>query len=127
MYNWIQTYLSNRRQFTVINGISSESKTISYGVPQGSVLGPLLFLIYINDISNAVPDGELRLFADDTSLFVAGPDLNMLESKTNSCLKNMEDWFTANKLSLNASKTSYIVFSASSIGSTKKYISQFKN
>jgi hypothetical protein len=110
MHNWIKDYLTNRHQFTVVNGVSSEPKVITCGVPQGSVLGPLFFLIYINDISNAVEGSRLRLFADDTNLFLSDTNLTELEVRANSCLKKMEDWFLANRLSLNASKTSYSLF-----------------
>ena len=70
---WFKNYLDNRPQFVVVNGVPSNTLPIRYGVPQGSTLGPLLFLVYINDINNAVPGEKLKLFADDTNLFVQGP------------------------------------------------------
>jgi len=115
LFNWLKHYLSNRKQYTVVNGVSSSINDISCGVPQGSVLGPLLFLIYMNDISYAVPDHDLKLFADDTNVFIFGPDLTVLEYKANLCLANLELWFRANKLSINIDKTCYTLFS-----STKK-------
>ena len=114
MYNWIKDYLTNRKQFTAVNNVSSTLGDIVCGVPQGSVLGPLLFLIYINDISIAVPDEKLKLFADDTNLFIFGSDWSVVEKRANICLKKMEKWFIANKLSLNAEKTCYTAFSCRS-------------
>ena len=110
MYNWLNNYLLNRKQFTVVNNVPSKIDNITCGVPQGSVLGPLLFLIYINDMYNAVPGEKLKLFADDTNLFIFGPDPILLQQKANECLESMEKWFTANKLSLNIDKTCYTVF-----------------
>ena len=110
MYNWIQNYLSNRSQFTFVNNVSSDIGNIVCGVPQGSVLGPLLFLLYVNDISNAVSGDRLKMFADDTNLFIFGSNISVIETEANICLKNMELWFIANKLSLNIDKTCYTLF-----------------
>ena len=68
---WFKSYLTNRKQYTIANKATSEESTITYGVPQGSVLGPLLFLIYTNDITNAISGNhKVKLFADDTNIFV---------------------------------------------------------
>jgi len=67
---WFISYLSNRKQYTVLSNCKSKAESVSYGVPQGSVLGPLLFLIYMNDIQYAVSNAELKLCADDTNLFL---------------------------------------------------------
>lgn len=71
-YEWFRSYLSNRKQFTVVGGIASCINTVTCGVPQGSTLCPLLFLLYVNDMINALPGEKLKLFADDTGLFVSG-------------------------------------------------------
>ena len=81
LHNWIKNYLCDRQQFTVVNNVSSTICSINCGVPQGSVLGPLLFLLYINDICASVPNQQLKLFADDTNLFIFGRDLKILEAK----------------------------------------------
>ena len=88
----------------------SDVLEIACGVPQGSVLGPLLFLIYVNDIHNAVPEAKLKLFADDTNLFVFGKSFIETGTNTNLFLNNLNNWFLANKLSLNIEKTCYSVF-----------------
>ena len=110
MFNWLKDYLHNRKQFTVVNNVSSTIDYVTCGVPQGSVLGPLLFLVYMNDIHNAVPDNDLKLFADDTNLFLFGPDLKSIECQANISLQNLDMWFKANKLSLNVDKTFYTIF-----------------
>ena len=86
---WFKSYLSNRQQYVTYNGVSSQLKNINCGVPQGSVLGPLLFLLYINDLSNVCKCTMPLVFADDINLFINGSELDGLESLTNlwtSCL-----------------------------------------
>src|SRR5207248_2822434 len=107
MYNWFQNYLQNRKQYTIVNNISSNIGYITCGVPQGSVLGPLLFLIYVNDIYNAITEHDLKLFADDTNLFLVEKSFEKLEFKANVCLDKLQVWFLANRLTLNIEKTCY--------------------
>ena len=97
---WFESYLSNRKQFTKVNGVTSSSKSIECGVPQGSVLGPLLFLIYINDIPNAFKTAIPKLFADDTNIFIFHKTKETLFEIANSELESLENWLLANKLSL---------------------------
>ena len=110
-YLWFQSYLSNRTQFTVIDGISSSHLPVSTGVPQGSILGPLLFLIYINDIQFAHPQTKLTLFADDTNVFVVEPNLQQLFSTANKVCSSLAGWFSANRLTVNISKSAFMIFS----------------
>ena len=105
-----ENYPNGREQFVCINGIESEKEKISCGVPQGSVLGPLLFLLFINDLPNATNFLTL-LFADDTTFQVSGTDLNELFNIANIELEKSAVWFKANKLTLNVKKTKFMVFS----------------
>ena len=98
---WFESYLSNWEQYVTYNGISSSKQRIKCGVPQGSILGPLLFLIYINDLCHVCKYTSAIFFADDTNLFSSGKDLKTLERTTNNELSNISLWLKVNKLSLN--------------------------
>ena len=98
--NWFKSYLNNRKQYTKINGVKSSSQPIEYGVPQGSVLGPLLFLIYINDIPHAFKNAKPSLFADDTNIFIFHKSKEVLFRNANKELEALGDWLLSNKLSL---------------------------
>lgn len=108
--DWFTSYLSNRYQFVAVNGAISTRQLITCGVPQGSILGPLLFLIYINDITACSDMFKFILFADDTNLFLSNKSLTELENIVNIELEKLSVWFKANKLSLNIGKTHYILF-----------------
>ena len=103
-------YLKDRQQFATINGVESDIKHIKYGVPQGSILGPLLFLIYINDLGKVSDRLSMILFADDTNIFATGKDLDLLTSTLNEEMEKLFTWLKANRLSLNVKKTHYMVF-----------------
>ena len=104
------SYLLGRSQVTEVGFNLSTECMISCGVPQGSVLGPLLFLIYINDIHNSSAKLSFYLFADDTSLLYADTNLKSLEKTVNSELLKVSAWLNANKLTLNAKKSNYVIF-----------------
>ena len=104
------SYLHLRLQYVEFNGVSSSYKEILCGVPQGSVLGPLFFLVHINDICHLSNLYDLVLFADDTNLFFSHNDIQTLTHIINSELLGLSDWFKANKLSLNVKKSNYLIF-----------------
>ena len=108
--NWFKSYLSNRHQFVFASGTKSAFLEIKDGVPQGSVLGPLLFLIYINDLPSSIKNSIVSLFADDTCLLSSDKNLESLNVKINDDLQALSNWLKSNKISLNATKTEVIIF-----------------
>ncbi len=111
---WFHSYLSYSKQFVYANSIESKIQNINIGVPQGYVLGPLLFLVYINDISNAISSNacHIMLFADDTNLFLKGTDLLSLKRETEKALVEISTWFAQNKLTMSLEKKQYSIFHA---------------
>ena len=107
----MNSYLQNRTHH-VCNGMSNSNivKVPSYGVPQGSILGPLLFTIYVNDLQWSVKNAKHVLYADDTTLYVVGSDLGELCNLMNKELCNLSEWFKANKLALNVKNKLYDFF-----------------
>ena len=108
--DWFHSYLEERFQYVYLNGESSECKAITCGVPQGSVLGPLLFLIYINDLPNISKVLDFYLFADDTNIYYEDVSLKKLEKTINKELRNLYLWLSVNRLSLNIDKTNFVIF-----------------
>ena len=107
---WFKSYLSCRTQFVQFNGYNSSSKYIKCGVPQGSILGPLLFLLYLNDLCNVSKALDFIPFADDTNIFFSHNDPNQLMEIVNNELKKLSSWFEANKLSIKIKKSNLILF-----------------
>ena len=115
----IQNYLSNRKQRTLINNTSSDLENITTGVPQGSVLGPLLFLIHINDLCNVINSSKRFLYADDTVLTNSAPDVYTAHMQLQNDLDNVANWCKGNKLSINIKKTKSMLLGTRSM--VKKY------
>ena len=108
---WFTSYLTNRTQYVSINNTNSDTKHITCGVPQGSVLGPLLFLLYINDLPNISNQFEFFLFADDTNIYFEANNLDKIQEVMNKGLKLLREWLIANRHALNVSKTNFTIFS----------------
>ena len=109
-HNLLKSYLSQRSHRLKYNDIVSDEKHISCGVPQGSILGPLLFTLYINDISNVCDEAKILLFADDTALLYSAPTLDLLQIKISNSFPKICTWLHANRLSLSTAKTVYQIF-----------------
>lgn len=107
---WFQSYLCNRKQKTKVNGVLSNSLDVTLGVPQGSILGVLLFLLYINDIERIIKYSKLVLFADDALLYISGDNVNCIVDQINLDMENLNIWFKMNKLKLNENKTKGMIF-----------------
>ena len=108
--NWFKSYLSNRKQTVTINQINSDFQHNKHGVPQGSVLGPLLFLIYINDLHSTIKHCSTRHFADDTNLLIKNKSIKQLQKHLNFDLRRLVYWLKSNKISLNTSKSEMLIF-----------------
>ena len=108
--NFFRSYLTERKQYTCINCVNSSTKQINCGVPHGSVLGPLFFILYINDIINVADANNIRLYADDTRIFLHNRNINNLVGHARTYLRKLFKWFTCNKLTVNGNKPYFTVF-----------------
>ena len=100
----------NRKQFVQYKDTKSSTHIIPCGVPQSSVLGPLLFIIYTNDLPNCLTHSKTILFADDTTVYLNSQNIPDMYIQINYDLESLSEWFRVNKLSLNIGKTNYVVF-----------------
>ena len=110
---WFKSYLTARKQHCLINECSSSQSNLLCGVSQSSILGPLLLLIYINDLPNCLKFTTPCLYADDTQIFTSSFDISVLTNNVNTDLKNLSDWLTVDKLQFHPLKTKLMV-----VGST---------
>ena len=106
---WFESYLSNRERVVKISNVLSEKKYISCGVPQGSILGPILFLLHIHDIKNSSLILKFFLFVDDTSTLLINKNIKEIEKTYNKELDNVKNWLDSNKLSLNMDKSNLVL------------------
>ena len=118
-HNLLKRYLSNRQQKVKLNKVSSQLETVDMGVPQGTILGPLLFLLYINDLLQIIPEDSIVAYADDTAIVTTAKTRKEVETKMNETLHIVSTWISLNKLSLNTDKTVYIEF-GNQVNSTPK-------
>ena len=109
----LKSYLSDRKQCVQIEKCKSKSRSVSCGVPQGSVLGPLLFLIFINDLPICCPSGKVRIFADDTTIFFHSDTIENIIEIASIIMTQLTSWLNANKLTLNSDKSSFTIFKSS--------------
>ena len=108
---WFESYLSNRKQYVSINNCSSSISNITMCVPHASVLGPVIFILFINEMYRFSNQMRFVHFADDTAVFASDSDINNVHATVNRKLVGVDNWLKENRLSLNVSKTSYIIIS----------------
>ena len=112
---WFNSYLRNRKQYTALGDIKSPMQRMTRAIPQGSTLGLLLFLICINDLPNCSDKLSFKIFADDTNAFVLASNLKILEALMNSELDKVKEWCDVNKLSINMSKTNFMIIKSNKV------------
>ena len=109
----VSIILTDRQQYSKVNGHTSKLANVNCGIPQGSCLGPLLFLIYINDLPCTLQSTEVTMYADDTSILFSSKSIAEINEAVNSDLKRLQTWLVSNKLSLNVPKTQSMIFGSS--------------
>ena len=107
--NWMISYLTNRKQFAIVNGCTSQNNNVCFGVPQGSLLGPRFFFYYVNNRPVAVTEGELAMYADDTILSVVGDNVEVVIDTLNEALASTNLWCRNNKLTIHTLKSEAMI------------------
>ena len=107
--DWFRSYLTNRAQRCLVNGSLCRICSLECGVPQGTILGPLLFLIYINDFPNCLTSCQPRIYAENTHMTYADVNVNSIQLNLNRDLGNLNKWLISNKLTVNAAKTEFML------------------
>ena len=110
-HDWLSSYLSNRKQFLVFNGERSKTLQMDMGVPQGSLLGPRLFILYVNDLLAIETTGNIHMFADDTTIYYIGKEVETIIDALNSIVADLHKWYQRNNLTLHESKTTAMLIS----------------
>ena len=110
-YNWILDYLKDRSQVTIVNGSSSSTKPINYGVLQSSSPGPRLYSIYLNDLPDAVTEGEVEMYANGTTAYCIGDNFDTVTQRLNLIFKHIYRWSQRNRLSIHNSKSEVMLLS----------------
>ena len=109
---WFDTYLLARKQYCSLNGVPSETAEVPYGIPQGSCLGPLLFLIFVNDLPLTLKNAKPSIFADDRSFTASADSIPSLLGILDESIESLKNWKTSNKLTLNTLKTEFLVIAS---------------
>ena len=109
VYELLSSYSDNCTQRCAVNDVISKTCTLTCGIPQGTILGPLLFLLYINDLPNCLSNPQPRMYADDTHLTYANNDICAIEASLNQDLSNIKHWLICIKLTLNMTKTEFML------------------
>jgi hypothetical protein len=109
VFEWFKSYLTHRCQVTVVDNKQSSVMPMNIGVPQGSILGPLLFIIYVNELPNCITSCDISMYADDTVIYFSSKSVKNIEGKLNEGLANVQKWFTDNLLTLNEKKSKFML------------------
>ena len=117
---WFESYLSGRKQAVSLNGKLSKPGQVSIGIPQGGVLGPILFLLFINDITQSVNAGTCNIFADDVAIYTSGKTVKDAESQLQICINEIDRWYKNNRLKINTDKTNVMIVSSRAKGINKE-------